>query len=67
MVNYRKILSAYIEHVGFSEGIDFLPMEPAGLSEQELLALYEVANESRPAWAKIQTMPMPDHDNPDSN
>lgn len=43
MIDWRKILMAYISHVGACEGIDFLPAELDGLTAEENAALNEAA------------------------
>jgi hypothetical protein len=47
-IDYRKILIAYIEHVGACEGVCFLPSDSLRdvLSEAELAALYDAAEEA---------------------
>jgi hypothetical protein len=42
-MDYRKILVAYIDHVGYSEGTDFLPAELRGLTAEENAALAQAA------------------------
>lgn len=43
-MDWRKILAAYIEHVGATEGVDFLP-GVSGLTDEENAALAELAAE----------------------
>lgn len=43
--DWRKILKAYIGHVGDAEGVLFLPAQVKGLSDLEQAALFEVAAE----------------------
>ena len=49
MVDYRKILAAYIAHVGRQEGTDFLGEPLATLTNDENAALHEVAAETAAA------------------
>jgi len=51
-LDWRKILSAYIDLVGSCEGIDFLPNELTLLTDEEKIALYEVALEGRNSESK---------------
>lgn len=44
-MDYRKTLLAYIEYVGQCEGVDFLPADLDGLTNEENLALNEAAAE----------------------
>ena len=45
LVDYRKILSAYIDNVGCCEGVNFLPAELDRLTAEENIALHEAALE----------------------
>lgn len=45
-VDFRKILMAYIAHVGDMEGIDFLPSDLAALTPREIGELHKAAAEA---------------------
>lgn len=46
MIDYRKVLIAYIDHVGHCEGTDFLPATLDDLTTEENIALHEAAAET---------------------
>jgi hypothetical protein len=51
MIDYRKILIAYVDHVGECEGVDFLEDGPAahqpGLTEEEAVELAKIRDIGR--------------------
>ena len=55
--DYKKILRAYIDHVGMCEGIDFLERYPSwpsikGLTIEETKELIRVADEIEEKYAR---------------
>lgn len=47
-INWRKCLSAYIDHVGQMEGVDYLPASFPSLSAKEEEAIHHLAAETIP-------------------